>query len=570
MKLETIPVGRPIANTQIYILDPHRNPVPIGVPGELHVGGNGLARGYLNRPELTAEKFIPNPFSREPQARLYKTGDLARYLPSGNIEYIGRLDNQVKIRGFRIEMGEIEAVLSQYPKVKQTVVISWEDTPGEQRLVAYLVVNAEQNPSTSELRQFLKPKLPDYMVPAAFVCLDTLPLTPNGKIDRRALPAPDVNSIVVNDRFFRPLDIVEQQLAEIWSTVLNIYPIGVKDDFFELGGHSLLAVKLIAKIEQQFQINLPLSVLFQNSTIQQLATFLRQPIDTSIWSPLVGVKPSGSNRPFFCVPGITGYAIYFYPLAHHLGQEQPFYGLQALGFDGKSKPYERVEDIATYYINAIQSIQPKGPYLLGGHSFGGLVAFEMAQQLERLGHEVDLLALFDVSVPDSNIDAKLQSIQSDNAYWLNRIGKMIEASYETSLEMSYEILKSFESEEKQLQHFQKQLQIANILPAGVQIDHLRGYVRVFKTRQNIIYQPKGNVNQITCFMASGEGEFSEDLENRALSWNQFSKLPVNIQVVLGKHATMFDESHVQVLAKKLNNCIKETQKTNPSCDFIQS
>ncbi|MDZ7963727.1 MAG: amino acid adenylation domain-containing protein [Nostoc sp. DedSLP03] len=560
----TVPIGCPLANTQIYILDSKKQPTPISVPGEVYIGGAGLARGYLHRPELTAEKFVPNPFSDNPQSRLYKTGDLARYLPDGNIEYIGRIDNQVKIRGFRIELGEIEAVLSQYPHVQQVTVIASVDTPGDKQLVAYLVSDAEENPSISDLRQFLKEKLPEYMVPAAFVYLDALPLTPNGKIDRRALPVPDLNNIAVDNRFFRSLDLVEQQLAEIWSQVLNLYPIGVKDNFFELGGHSLLAVQLMAKIEQQFRINLPLSVLFQNSTIQQLATFLRQPVDTSIWSPLVAVKPSGSNKPFFCVPGAGGNPIYFYNLAHHLGPEQPFYGLQALGLDGESEPHTQVEIAATFYIQAIQSIQPKGPYLLGGHSFGSKVAFEMAQQLQKLGHEVALLALFDTAAPNvDDVDAKSQHVGVDNAFWLKEVGVVMEELYETSLDISYEVLKSFESEEEQLKYFQERLQLANVLPAEIGIKQLRGLVQVYKTQVDTIYQPKNTetINQITCFMASDEKKFSEDLENKALSWGKFSKLPVNIQVVPGKHITMLNEPHVRVLAEKLKDCLEKIQET---------
>ncbi|MEN9519381.1 MAG: NcpA, partial [Cyanobacteriota bacterium] len=272
----TVPIGRPLANTQIYILDSNKQPVPIGVPGELHIGGDGLARGYLNRPELTAEKFIPNPFSDDSQARVYKTGDKARYLSDGNIEYLGRLDNQVKIRGFRIEMGEVEAVLSQYPNVKQTKVIAREDnTPGEQRLVAYLVVNVEQNPSTRELRQFLKPKLPDYMMPAAFVYLDTLPLTPNGKIDRRALPVPDLEQQLTVS-FVAPRTQVEEMLAQMWADVLSIERVGIYDNFFELGGHSLLATILVSRIRKVFQVELPLQSLFEAATVAELSQQIKK------------------------------------------------------------------------------------------------------------------------------------------------------------------------------------------------------------------------------------------------------------------------------------------------------
>jgi amino acid adenylation domain-containing protein len=275
-----VPIGRPIANTQIYILDPHLQPVPIGVPGELHIGGAGLAQGYLNRPELTAEKFIPNPFSDEPGSRLYKTGDLARYLPDGNIEYIGRLDNQVKLRGFRIELGEIETVLSQHPDVLQTVVIAREDHPSDKRLVAYVVPTQEQALSINELRCFLKEKLPEYMVPAAFVLLDALPLTPNGKVDRHALPVPEQGRPELEGTFVAPRTPGEQQIADIWTQVLGLERVGVHDNFFELGGNSLLVIQVISRLRKVFQVALPLGNLFEAPTVAELT----ERVETLRWA----------------------------------------------------------------------------------------------------------------------------------------------------------------------------------------------------------------------------------------------------------------------------------------------
>lgn len=268
---QVVPIGRPIANTQIYLLDANWQAVPIGVPGELHIGGDNLARGYLNRPELTAEKFIPNPFSQRPGERLYKTGDLARYLPDGNIEYLGRIDHQVKLRGFRIELEEIEAVLRQHGAVRESVVIAREDTPGNKRLVAYIVADLEASPSIREWRDFLKEKLPDYMVPSAFVLLEALPLTPNGKVDRRALPAPDGVRPGLEEDFVAPRSPVEERLAEIWSQLLNIKQIGVHDNFFELGGDSILSIQVVGKAAQAGLRFTP-KQLFQHPTIAELAT----------------------------------------------------------------------------------------------------------------------------------------------------------------------------------------------------------------------------------------------------------------------------------------------------------
>nr|WP_257236599.1 amino acid adenylation domain-containing protein [Nostoc sp. 'Peltigera malacea cyanobiont' DB3992] len=270
------PIGRPITNAEIHILDENLQPVSVGESGELHIGGIGLARGYLNRPELTTEKFIFNPFSSEPGARLYKTGDLARYLSDGNIEFLGRIDYQVKIRGFRIELGEIEAILAQHPALTQTLVIAREDVPGDKRLVAYIVASPEQIPSQAELRRFLETRLPEYMVPSFFVFLDTLPLNPNGKIDRRALPAPDTSDIRLSTNFVPPQNSTEEVLADIWAKVLRLEQVGIHDNFFELGGHSLLATQVMSRVRQAFQIEISFQLLFENPTIATLAEAIAQ------------------------------------------------------------------------------------------------------------------------------------------------------------------------------------------------------------------------------------------------------------------------------------------------------
>jgi len=291
--LREVPIGRPIPNVQTYVLDKHLNPVPIGVPGELHIGGAGLARGYLNRPELTREKFIPHPFSKEPGERLYKTGDLARYRPDGNIEFLGRLDYQVKIRGFRVELGEIEAVLGQHPAVRGVAVMAREDIRKEgwesenlkskiqnpkldKCLVAYVVSNQQPCPMATELRSFLKEKLPDYMIPSAFVMLDALPLTPNGKTDRRALPAPDQTRPDLEGAFVAPRNPVEEVLAGIWVEVLGFDQVGIHDNFFEIGGHSLLATQVISRVRKSFHVELPLRSLFEKPTIEELAGVITQ------------------------------------------------------------------------------------------------------------------------------------------------------------------------------------------------------------------------------------------------------------------------------------------------------
>ncbi|NCT61530.1 MAG: amino acid adenylation domain-containing protein [Microcystis aeruginosa G13-01] len=284
----TIPIGKAIANTQIYLLDKNLQPVPIGVVGELHIAGAGLAKGYLNRPELTQEKFIANPFDKTGKSKLYKTGDLARYLPDGNIEYVGRIDNQVKIRGFRIELGEIEAVLSQNQAVQSSCVIVREDNLGDKRLVAYVVLQPEINLTTNEIRQFLRAKLPDYMVPTAFVLLDTFPLTPNGKIDRRALPVPDLQS---QGEYIAPRNPIEEKIAQIWAEVLKLERVSIEDNFFELGGHSLLATQVISRCQEAFEIALPLRYLFESPTIAQLSAVILKELQTGLGLKLPSIVP---------------------------------------------------------------------------------------------------------------------------------------------------------------------------------------------------------------------------------------------------------------------------------------
>ncbi len=286
---KAVSIGYPIANTQIYLLDSFGRSVPIGVPGELHIGGVGLARGYLNRPELTAVNFIPNPLSQEPGTCLYKTGDLARYLPDGNIEFLGRIDHQVKIRGFRIELGEIEAVLAQHPEVLQTVVIARENN-GDKSLVGYLVLKSEKAPTSSELRRFLKEKLPDYMIPSVFMVLEALPLTPNGKVNREALPTPDQNRTEREKVYVEPRTPVEELLARIWSQVLGIERVGIHDNFFDLGGHSMLITQLVVRVRETFQVELPLRSLFEMPTVAELAQSIAIAQNTGASSTTVGTK----------------------------------------------------------------------------------------------------------------------------------------------------------------------------------------------------------------------------------------------------------------------------------------
>jgi aspartate racemase len=389
--LSAVPIGRPIANTEIYILDAQLKPVPIGVSGELTIGGPGLARGYLNRPDATAEQFVRNPFSGAPGARLYKTGDRARYLPNGEIEFLGRLDHQVKIRGFRIEPAEIENVLRRHPSVQSASVIVREDRPGNKILVAYVVTTQRSSLSANELRAFASDKLPDYMVPSVFIFVDAIPLTPNGKVDRLSLPLPHPRTAAGGGGYQAPRTPVEETLARIWAEVLGVERVGIHDNFFDLGGHSLLAVRVADLIEKNISRCCRVSAIFQAPTVAALAVFLNQAAAGGKTSSLVPLQTNGGKPPFFWIHGEISDAL----LPIHLGPEQPLYGLQHQSLDGRRALYTTVEGIAAHYLEEIRTVQPEGPFYLGGYCFGGLVAFEAARQLLEQNQKVALLALLE-------------------------------------------------------------------------------------------------------------------------------------------------------------------------------
>ena len=414
--IQSIPIGKPIGNTQIYILDSFLQPVPIGISGEIYIGGDGLARGYLNRLELTEERFIPNPFG---SGKLYKSGDIARYRHDGNIEYIGRIDNQVKIRGFRIELGEIESVLSQNPNVQSTVVTVREDIPSDKRIVAYVVT--EDKSQEFDLKTFLQDRLPSYMIPSAFVFLEAMPITPNGKIDYRSLPAPDTTIVQLGTEFVLPSNPTEELLAKIWTNILRVERVGIHDNFFALGGHSLLSVRLVAEIEKAFNFQIPLSSLFKISTIAEIAELIceqtQEPIsdeDSSLGLNLddyrallshsagktglrlgkrgliINTLPDSptSTKPFVWIgEGRT---------SKKLKLTRPVYVMPGASLSISMNSYDNyISRISTLLVDELLSAQPDGSYSLGGWCYNGLVALEMAQQLQNMGKQVDLVSLID-------------------------------------------------------------------------------------------------------------------------------------------------------------------------------
>ena len=394
-------IGRPIANTRVYVLDANLQPVPLGVEGEACMGGDGVARGYLNDPELTRERFVADPFDGRPGARLYRSGDRVRWRRDGRLQFLGRGDGQVKIRGFRIEPGEVEAVLSLCPGVARAAVVAHTERPGDKRLVAYVVPasTAPEGGLAAAMRRFLRARLPEHMLPAAFVAVEALPLTPSGKLDRRALPRTGGTALLTEGSVHAPRDPVERRLLAIFEELLEARPIGVHDNFFDLGGHSLLAVRLTRRLEECFDGGLPLARVVQRPTIAQLADALRQrepPAPRALGPALVELKSGGKGTPFFLVPGGHGgmaeMTLYARVLGR-LGVDRPMYGLLARGLDGKTPTHSSVQEMARSYLEDLRTMQPRGPYALGGECIGGAVAFEMAQQLRARGEEVSLLLL---------------------------------------------------------------------------------------------------------------------------------------------------------------------------------
>jgi amino acid adenylation domain-containing protein len=543
-ELTNTPVGSPIANTRLYILDWHLQPMPVGVSGELCIGGVGVARGYLKRPELTAERFIPDPFSETLGTRLYRTGDLARYRPDGNIEFLGRMDYQVKIRGYRIELGEIEAALGRHPAVQETVVLAREDVAGDKRLVAYVVPTADGG----ELRSYLKDKLPEYMLPAVFVTLEALPLTPNGKVDRRALPAPEGADLGLTERSVAPQDALELRLVRIWESVLGVQPIGVNHNFFDLGGHSLLAVRLLARVYKELGQQLPLVTLFQGATVRQLAEVLRQRQGADeAFSSLVQIQAGdGNKRPLFFVHPVGGSVLCYADLSRHLEPDQPFYGLQALGLAEEQQPHTRVEVMARHYLDLIQTVQVEGPYLLGGWSIGGVIALEMAQQLQAQGQSVALLALLDSHAPQDDRERKPDDVELLASFALD-LGLPLH-----DLKLDHERLKALGADER-LAWVLEQVHKARLLPEDIGLAQTRRIFQVFKHNVRAVrqYEPRPYPGAVALFKAREwryENEVAADL-----GWSALVDGGVNVHEVPGNHYTLVREPNVASLAEQLGH-----------------
>ncbi|GCE13519.1 non-ribosomal peptide synthetase [Tengunoibacter tsumagoiensis] len=549
-------IGRALTNVQVAILDRFQQPVPIGVWGELIIGGAGLARGYPGYPALTAEKFRPNPFGN--RTRVYQSGDRARFLSDGTIEFGGRLDNQVKLRGFRVEPGEIETAIRLFPNVYDTVVCVYEERPGEKQLVAYVVWKDAQLSTIYELQASLKGSLPQHMLPAFFLVLEKLPLMPNGKVDRRALPPPaNLSSLHTQELLVGPRDPLEYQLVQIWEECLHRHPIGVTENFFEIGGHSLLAVRLLSQIQKHFARALPLSALFQGATIEQLASTLRN--QSNVVSVLIGIQTEGPKRPLFLMHPTGGNVLCYAGLAQHLGKDQPLYGLQAQGLNPEEAPLSSIEEMATVYIKAIRSQQPEGPYLLGGWSSGGLIAVEVASQLREQGQQVALLALLDTPAlftREQNSQDSPETINQD-AVILARFVSQLGTKSGLDLSATYTDL-SQRTPEEQLLYILEQAKSAHVVPADADCSLISRLIQVYKAdvRATLDYHPRVYPDRISYFQSEQSVQTGQDT---LAAWRIIATGGLDLFISPGDHFGMLKEPHVQLLAAQLRACLDPIQ-----------
>jgi amino acid adenylation domain-containing protein len=564
-------IGRPLANVTVHVLEPAGVPAPVGVPGELSVGGAGVSRGYLNRPALTAERFVPDPFGA-PGARLYRTGDRARWRSDGTLEFMGRLDQQVKVHGFRIEPGEVEAALRRHPGVRECAVVAREDGGGERRLVAYVVpapgygarrladAEALLSPDAgatlpAALREHLRERVPEYMVPSAFVELESLPATPSGKLDRAALPAPErARAHLEADE---PRDYLEVQLIQLWEEVLGVEMIGATQSFFDLGGSSLLALPLFEKINRLLGCDLPVSALFAGSTVRQLAEAIREQQrsepDTS--SPVVPLQPGGSLPPLFVVHAADRGVMTYVNLVRHLGPEQPVYGVQDVG-DDLGRP---LAQIAADNVRAVREVQPEGPYYLAGWSFGAYLVFEMASQLEAQGQEVAFAGLLD-SMSAVLTQAWPGSEQVGTPFQMARV---VAGRMRRPLPVQEAELEGMDADQ-QVRYLVEVLRANDAAPAGFGEENLREMCAVMADRRRSLagYVPGRFSGPLTLFRASiapNEHEWealaSTDEEKRTLGWSQLSDAPVQVHRVPGSHHSMNAEPHVRVVAQKVREAL---------------
>ncbi|BAZ44755.1 McnE protein [Chondrocystis sp. NIES-4102] len=544
---KSLPVGRPIPNMRVYLLDQNLHPVPVGVTAEIHISGQGVAKGYLNRPELTAERFVANPFI--PGDRLYKTGDLGRYLADGSIQFLGRIDRQVNIQGLRIELGEIEAVLSQHPLVQETAIVVRENKLGE-TLAAYVVASRSNQPTVEELRSYLQQQLPSYMIPSSFIFIKTFPLTTSGKIDYRALSATNLEQ-ATPEMVKSVEDPLEVELLELLQEILGIKSITPQDNFLELGGNSLLAARLVTEIQHKYQQSISVANVFQAGTLQNLATLIRQEQNSSQPQSFVPIKPGNSDLILFGIHNL-GYGLEFYrPLAKYLSEDISLHGLSSFLSNEPNKPHPRdIIGLATYYTEELLKIQPQGPYYLMGVSFGGVIAYEIAQRLVSLGHEVSFLGMVDTFCPDQNAVRRDLPLQQRFFGHLDRIRhkgiKHIVDRVKWRLDLALHLTRS--------SLYQINWIRDNFADETSRNFNRAEYIQLTREHQQVNrnYVIKPYPGSINMFRAADDPDSKLDWQKLALS-NLF------IDDIPGEHLEILQEPNVEILAEKLQLALLRKQ-----------
>ncbi len=542
-----IDVGKVTPSMEVLVLDANRRLAPIGVPGEVYVGGQ-VARGYLGDPAATAARFLPHPLNREAGARVFRSGDLGRWLPTGHLEMLGRADDQVKIRGWRVELGEVESVLRRHPHVQEAAAMARDDGAGGKLLVAYVVPKPDQVLPAAELRRHSMEYLSGPMVPSFFVPLNHMPMTPNGKIDRRMLPELGPPSRSTSARSI-PANKAERELQRIWSALLPHADAGPADNFFHLGGNSLLAARMLQEVEHSFGRSLPLTTLLQMQTIEELAAFLQRE-GAANWRSLMPIRPGGSRPPLYLIHGVGGTLLFYKDLIGHLPEDQPIYGLQAAGLEANQPVHDRVERMAAHYIREIQEIQPNGPYHLAGASFGGEIAYEMACQLTEQGQTIGTLALLD-TYQKSSVAALPRRVR-----WRT---VLLRIRYNASILLRGAPLSSYVAAKSRTLRRRFRSRVYRQLPAHVRDSVPIHFQKVMESNRvaSQFYRPRkysGVIHLFRCRDRAIDYGLAEDY-----GWREWAHRVVVCETP-GDHVTFLTEPHAKSLANKLDACLRESNE----------
>jgi amino acid adenylation domain-containing protein len=544
----SVPIGRPIGNTQVYVLDRYRQHVPVGIPGELYIAGDGLARGYLNRSELTRQSFVQHPFCNDREARAYRTGDVVRYRRDGNLEFLRRADTQVKVNGFRIELGEIESALLSCPLVKAAAAVVHEEAPIGKRVVAYVETDDQTELVKTEIRNFLSQKLPDFLIPGHFILLPALPMTASGKLDRRRLLSPEDFRRGTRIPLTAPLNEVEAKLLEIWKELLGNSAIGTDQDLFDLGGTSLLLARLLVRVERAFGSKLDVATVFEAPTIRDLALRVRA-IDPNPRARRVSsLKPLGALPPFFCV----GAGAFIRPLAKLMGPDQPFVGL---GLSHEDKKWLKLscslEEIAVHLVISLRECQPEGPYYIGGWCHDGVMAYEIARQLREQGETVSLLALFDCQNPAWG---KVQSAKGRMRMRFSKIKHHFATTFSNGLKSSLPLWRSRMADK--LNRFKRARRVSRAERAGSLNENPSMDTVLEDTLFHAVnrYRPGTYPAPVTIFQCKDRP--ADIYFNSAESWRTVVAGEMRVYEIPGNHRSMFLEPNVTILARHLEDCMR--------------